>query len=128
MPIYGFRCEGCSKTHERYFPVRESQPSIECDCGATAERDFMAEARNHVPGGVYPYVTTHLNGSPIEVRSAAHLQELCKQHGKVLRDDAGYVEQSMQLERYRDRDGNLRVKPVYRDGGGDGDSPGRRWI
>lgn len=127
MPLYGFRCAACSKTHERYFPVRELTPTIECDCGQTAERDLTCEARNHVPGGTYPYVTTHLNGQPIEVTSAAHLQQLCKQHGKTLRDDAGYIEQDMHIEKYIDRNGNLAVRPVYRSGSGDGEGK-RRWI
>lgn len=128
MPIYGFRCQKCGSTYEHYYAVRELKPTIACsDCGDICERDLTAEARNHVPASGFPFTTRHLNGQPIEVTSAAHLQQLCKQHGKTLRDDAGYIEQDMHIEKYIDRNGNLAVRPVYRSGSGDGEGK-RRWI
>lgn len=92
MPIYGFRCEGCGKTEEHYFSVRDEHPTVVCGCGKVSERDLMAEARNHIPGSAFPYITTNITGKPIEIRSEAHLQEVCKMNGVVPRPDAAFLE------------------------------------
>jgi hypothetical protein len=99
--MYGYRCE-CGRTEEHYVSVRDTAPTWKCEeCGADAQRDLTVEARNHVPASAYPYVTKNLNGRPIEVKSAAHLRDLCKQYGKVLRDDAAFI----------DEDNDYRVEP-----------------
>lgn len=75
--------------------VRQLHPTVICQtCGETADRDLMAEARNHVPSSAFPYVTRNIDpkGRPIEVRSEAHLQSLCKQYGVTHRPDAAFIE------------------------------------
>lgn len=102
MPVYGYRCASCGHTEEHYVSVRDTAPTWPCGgCGATAERDLTVEARNHRPASAFPYWTKNLTGKPIEVKSAAHQAELCRIHGKVLRDDAAYV----------DEDNDYRVHP-----------------
>lgn len=77
------------------------------------ERDWHAEARTHTPGSAWPFVTTHITGKPIEVRSEAHLQELCKAHGVKHRPDSAFLEKNFLGV---GRDG----KPRYSEGSGRG--------
>jgi hypothetical protein len=73
-------------------------------------------AVTHIPGGTYPYMTRNItkDGKPVEVRSAAHLKDLCKQHGVTHRDDNAYIEKS--YEGYDIRTG----KQKYRESSGAG--------
>lgn len=107
MPIYGFRCNACEATYERYFSVRDSKPQIQCEkCEGTCERDFMAEARNHRPSSAFPFVTSHISGKPIEVKSEAHLQSLCKQYGVRHRPDAAWLEDEWQGNKVKEGRGH----------------------
>jgi hypothetical protein len=90
-------------------------------CGGVTERDYHVEHTGHIPGGAWPIVTTHLDGTPREVTSEAHMKQLCKQFGKVHRPDAAFVEKVSVVNRKTGR-------VEYREGSGDGDSPGRRWV
>ncbi len=124
MPMYGFRCGSCERTEEHYFSVREAAPTVKCEkCGSLAERDLLVEARTHVPASGYPHFTKHLNGKLIEVKSAAHHAELCKQYGKVLRDDAAFIEEGNEYTPTLVKDartGKWSTKIVYHNGTGMG--------
>lgn len=133
MPIYGFRCVSDPlHTEEHYYPLRETDFARECEtCGAAMQRDLRVEARNHVPASAFPYVTKHINGKPIEVRSAVHLQELCKLHGVRLRDDAEYVDEQLLGVENRptfDSSGRMRLDTRPQYGGGRGGGSGCRWV
>lgn len=128
MPLFCYVCDTCDKKCEKWFWVRDKIEAPKC-CDIEMERDYHAEHTNHVPGGVFPYVTTNLtpDGSPVEVKSHAHLSQLCKQYGKVHRDDAAFTERYQDIEAKFDRDGRMKVRPIYKDGNGDGEK-GRRWF
>jgi putative FmdB family regulatory protein len=112
MPLYGFRC-GCGRTDEHYFPLRDSHPLAKCgECGKEMERDLTVEASNHIPGSAFPYITKNITGSPIEVRSEAHLQQLCKEHNVTHRDDTAWIEKSYEGIDFR------TGKHIYHEGSG----------
>ena len=112
MPIYSLACEPCVTEEDVYLPLFTS-PNPECSkCGAPRSRVWRS--RSSPASSVFPYVTTHLNGQPIEVRSEMHLQELCKAHGVVHRPDAAWVEKSVEA---------TGKGPKWREGNGVG-SPG----
>lgn len=85
------------------------------------ERDYHAEHYGHVPASAFPYTTTNLDpsGAPIEVKSAAHLSQLCKQFGVRHRDDTSW-------EDTRSMFNPKTGKVEYREGSGRG-LPGQ-WI
>lgn len=100
MPCYLYVCHDCPgapdvTTAKRWQPVSAERIAPPCgNCGQPMDRDWRAE---HAPSelsvtSVFPYVTTHLNGKPIEVRSESHLQSLCKQHNVRHRPDAAFIE------------------------------------
>jgi hypothetical protein len=62
----------------------------------------------------YPYVTSNITGSPIEVRSPGHEAELCKVHRVVKRDDMAWIE-----KRYEGFDLKTK-KQQYTEGSGRG--------
>lgn len=95
MPIYALQCSLCAKETEAFLHSYTS-PNPACACGGAQERIWRSQ--RHIPGGVFPYITTNLDptGKPVEVRSHLHLQELCKQYGVVHRDDVAWIEQEYQ--------------------------------
>lgn len=90
-----------------------------CDC--VMERDLTVEARTHVPGNAFPYVTRNItrDGSPVEVTSLAHLRQLEKIHGVRNRDDADFIDE--QWQGYDPRSGEQHY------GGGRGGGR-NRWV
>jgi len=44
-----------------------------------------------VTSKIYPYTTTHIDGTQLEVRDAGHERALLASHGLVQRDDVAYV-------------------------------------
>ena len=93
MPMYVFACGVCDHTEEHYIPVRDSVLTVACEvCGKPSNRDVTKEHRLHRPANGYPYITTHFNGQPVEVRSGLHEAELCKKFNVRKRDDAAFLE------------------------------------
>jgi hypothetical protein len=94
VPCYEFSCpesdcqEFATEWRAKWSADRPSCPTH----GKEMERDWHAEARGHRPGQAYPYITKNITGSPIEVRDAGHLRELCKTHGLIPRQDAAWLE------------------------------------
>lgn len=92
MPIYQYECGTCEGQFEAYVALTSSEnpPCEKEGCGGQTERIWKIS--KHTPASVFPFVTKNLNGQPIEVRSAAHLEELCKIHGKTHRPDAAWID------------------------------------
>lgn len=111
MPTFSYEC-GCGNEFDA-FQQSWREPNEVCSkCGATAER--VLRSTRHIPASVFPYVTSHISGKPLEVKSAKHLEQLCKEHGKVHRPDAAWVTES--YEGYDWRSG----QQVYKQGSGVG--------
>lgn len=89
MPIYDYQCL-CGKEKELYQPLTTSEAPT-CECGLGMEK--VLRTRKHIPGNIYPFVTSNITGKPVEVTSAAHLDRLCKENNVVHRPDAAWIEQ-----------------------------------
>ena len=92
MPVYQFGCKKkeCAKEWEAYLPSFNSK-NPKCECGGKGERVWKITSRTGY--GIFPYTTSNLTGSPIEITSPAHLRSLEKKHGVRLRDDVAYINQ-----------------------------------
>ncbi len=111
MPTFSYEC---SNGHEfDAYQASWREPNPECEvCSASTERVIRSD--KHIASSAFPYITTHLNGKPIEVKSAKHLEQLCKEHGKIHRPDAAWV-----TERYEGYDIHSGQQ-VYSQGSGAG--------
>jgi predicted nucleic acid-binding Zn ribbon protein len=130
MPCYIFECAACSEHTTLFLSVAERKNAPSCGkCGGVMERDYHSEHSGHVPGSAWPLTTTHLNseGKPETFNSAADLERACKERGLRHRPDSAFVEQSMEMERFRTADGRWDMRAVYKEGRGDGEQK-RRWI
>lgn len=90
MPVYAFQCTN-EHEWEGYLPLFDSPNPVCASCGGSSERVWRG--RNHRAASVFPYVTTNLHpdGKPVEVKSASHLERLCKEFGVVHRPDVGWL-------------------------------------
>lgn len=112
MPTYNWLCEPCDRGEEAY--VHSFKDSYACSmCEKPMER-VWALGVQHRAGSTYPYITTHLNGKPIEVTSSSHLDQLCKQFGVTNRADVAFLEKE-----YVGLDWKTK-KQIYREGSGAG--------
>lgn len=91
MPVYDFVCNGeCQGEREAYVPLTTSEaPSC---CGLPMDKVFRPRRSFHK--SVFPYVTTHITGKPIDILSESHLQSLCKQHNVRSRPDAAFLDEN----------------------------------
>ena len=92
MPVYSFLCEPCNLGKDAYVPLTTS-PLLSCEgCGKEMEKVWSL-GTEHRAASAFPYVTRNLDpsGKPVEVRSASHLESLCKQYGVTHRPDAAWV-------------------------------------
>jgi len=83
MPEYCFRCEACDEKAELCCTVAKLGHGVTPSCPkclVPMVRDYQAE-HCQVPAGDWPIVTEDLTGEPIEVKNAAHYDELCSAHG-----------------------------------------------
>lgn len=130
MPAYCWACYDCSERTTLFLSVSERKNAPSCGkCGGVMERDYPSEHRGHIPGGAWPLTTSHISpdGTPETFNSAAELERACKERGIRHRPDAAFTESRVEMERYRTSDGKWDMRPVYREGRGDGEK-GRRWI
>src|SRR5690349_13681251 len=118
MPVYCWVCPSCENQQSIFALIEDCKKAPIC-CDVPSERDYMSEHNGYFHKTVFPYVTKHLSGDgkPIEVRDAGHLRDLCKQYGKVLRDDVGFEHE----EAYTNNRGRWSLKDNSRGEGG-------RWI
>ncbi len=93
MPIYAWQCNSCRRESEGYIPAW-NDPNPPCECGGTQERIWRV-TRHHA-ASVFPYVTSNITGSPIEITSESHLQSVCKAAGVTPRPDAAWIEKSLE--------------------------------
>lgn len=114
MPIYQFECTSCKDGFEQYLSLRGEENPPCRTCSSPTER-VWALGSQHKGSGIYPYVTRNLDptGKPVEVRSASHLDSLCKQFNVVHRPDVAFIEKQ---HLGCDRTG----KPIYKEGSGAG--------
>ena len=97
MPLYAYECTA------KEVPVRFEQyvfswksPLPECpDClsAEKVEKVWHTGNTRNEAASVYPYITTNINGSPIEVQSSRHLSQLERQYNVRLRDDRSYIDE-----------------------------------
>lgn len=92
MPTYDFSCTKCEKGFEAYLPLR-MDPNPPCECGGETER-VWALGNSQKGSDTYPYITKNINGKPIEITSAAHLERVCKENGVTHRPDNGWIEKT----------------------------------
>jgi len=115
MPFYMWCCEPCLKRGEKTFEYKMEPVPPVCACGANMERDYNAEAGGHVPSSGFPYTTSNITGSPIEVTDLGHEKELCRIHGVTKRDDAAWLTKEHAGLDWR------TGKPLYNESSGVGD-------
>lgn len=112
MPVYSFECVECGGW-EGYIPFYSSPnpPCPKCT-GEKVERVF--KVTKHIAASAFPYTTKniHPEGREIEVRSSAHLEELCKRYGKTHRPDAAWL-----TKEYHGWD-PFKKKQIYSEGSG----------
>lgn len=97
MPTYDFQCATCKTDDGGPFEfeafVQHIGGTEACRrCEGPTERVWRL-GNHHIGSSCFPYVTKNLtpDGSPIEVTSERHLQQLCKQFGKTHRPDAAWI-------------------------------------
>lgn len=99
MALYVFSCPHSTEhtsVEVWWSAIREKCPPPACAaCGSAMERDWHRESRNHRPASGFPYITKNLDptGKAIEVTSINHERELCRQFGKVKRDDSAFIDE-----------------------------------
>lgn len=121
MPTYDFQCskQECGQQFEAYVPlVGQLAPCT--SCGGVTEKVWSITHRT--AASAFPYVTTNIlpGGKPIEVKSAKHLDELCRRHNVTHRPDAAWLTQERTGFDFR------TGRPTYSEGSGVG-MPGG-WI
>ena len=95
MPIYSYECnaEETPVRFEAYVPRCDS-PLPECPgCGKSDKLEKIWTITQRGGQSVYPYITTNINGKPIEVKSSRHLSQLERQYNVRLRDDRSYIDE-----------------------------------
>lgn len=121
MPAYCFECEKCGQGREVWLWIAQKPETPEChNCQLPMERDYHAEHFGHKPASAFPYWTSNITGEPIEVKSSAHQAELCKLHGVRLRDDSAWIDEQVETEAYKTKDGQWGTRPRYTRGNGRG--------
>lgn len=113
MPTYSYSCSDCQYEYDAYVgKIGEMHPCRSCG-SAKVEKIWAITRRNGYM--VFPYITKHITGSPIEIRDAAHLKQLELEHNVRLRDDAAYAVPNEYLGYNR-----ATKKHEYKEGSGAG--------
>lgn len=76
MPLYEYECS-CGALTERYCPVKEHKPRIECECGRMATQ-VLGFA--HVIADIEPY-RSMVTGE--RIRGRAHHKQHLREHGLI---------------------------------------------
>lgn len=114
MPYYEFWCE-CGATRGVVKPAGKSPKWLKCrECSERMHRDFSCQVAIYVP-----HMETGFTGSPIEVTSAKHRDELCRTFGvsadkhayskpkkdrKTIAEKLNYGDVKKELENHSDDD------------------------
>jgi predicted nucleic acid-binding Zn ribbon protein len=91
MPVYDFKCPGCGNARLDVY-VHGFSDRPRCNCGQEMEKQWSSSITD-TGSSIYPYTTSHITGSPIEIKSPSHLRSLERTHGVRLRDDAAFLTQ-----------------------------------
>ncbi len=79
---------------EAYVPSFQS-PMPECElCNSNLRVDKVWRITPRTGQSVYPYITTHITGKPLEIKSSRHLSQIEKQYKVRLRDDKTYEQEN----------------------------------
>lgn len=114
MPFYCWNCEPCSQ-RDKTFEYKMEPIAPACShCEQAMERDYPAEHSRSVASSGFPYVTSNITGSPVEVTSLGHEKELCRIHGVAKRDDQAWLSKEHAGLDWR------TGKPIYREESGMG--------
>lgn len=117
MPMYDFECPQGHR-FEQYLSLRGADNPA-CECGAATER-VLGLANTHIPGGHWPFTTTHLSGKPETFGDQASLNRRMKALGVVQRDDSSYVSKTYEGVDYKT--GKQRYKESWNG------EKGRTWF
>jgi len=80
LPTYEYLCADCSCKQEISVPISEHKESVTCSCGKEAWQVFETSTLFF---DIKPFVTQHINGSPLLVKSRMHRTEILKRHNLV---------------------------------------------
>ena len=95
MPLYSYECSAkeIPVRYEAYVP-RYSSPAPACpECGGSDRVEKIWDITQRSGYSAYPYITTNINGKPIEIKSARHLSQIEKQYNVRCRDDKSYIDE-----------------------------------
>lgn len=106
--MYAWQCQKCGKEDEGYL-ASYSMADPPCPCGGP--RDRIWRVTRHHATSIFPYVTSNITGSPVEVTSQSHLDSLCKAAGVTHRPDVAWIEKEMEA---------TPSGPKWREGSGRG--------
>lgn len=119
MPIYSFECQNCKHQYDAYVPrIGATSPCSQCQ-SETVEKIWTTTVHSSV-ASAFPYITTNITGSPIEIKSAKHLEQVCREHGVTHRPDNAFLSKEYKGYSFRHN------KQIYTEGSGLG-MPGS-WI
>lgn len=81
MPLRDFRCMGCGQEAERFYHASQGADALRCSC--CGEPLTMLDLSAGVRGktGIFPFVSTHFDGTPKTVESLSHLRSLERRYG-----------------------------------------------
>lgn len=90
MPVYQYEC---TQGHQFEAYVQKFGETCPCKVCGNGEVERIWSITKRDAKSVFPYITTNItpDGSPVEVRSALHLEQLCKENGVVHRPDAAFL-------------------------------------
>jgi putative FmdB family regulatory protein len=79
VPVYEFLCDKCNKKTKKLLSIANHTNKIDCvGCGGEARQIFSVGA---VIEDIKPFVTDHITGSPLLVKSRRQKKELLGRNG-----------------------------------------------
>lgn len=77
MPVYTYVCKKCDEAKDLVCSLSQKRPKRRrCHCGGTSTRVYKLPQISTFK----TYVTAHITGNKVEIRSARQEDELCAQH------------------------------------------------
>jgi len=78
MPHYSFECDHCEQEYIEYYKASEVPKTSVCpQCEGNTVRTFKPMQISIF----HEYVTPHITGQPIVIRSRNHEKDVCRAHG-----------------------------------------------
>ena len=84
MPTYSYICDACGICWQAASSIADRNKEM-CGCGRPARIDVAAQGGtlNIASSELWNIPMSEFNGTPINVRSRRHFNELCRQYGKT---------------------------------------------